>query len=250
MRKSLFVAASALLILSCQNAPKKDGAKEAVTKTEAVEVKEEVSMALYSELDSYIVEAQKDIPAIAEERKAELKKIADYVSAKRKAGEEVNLTFICTHNSRRSHLSQIWAATAAAHYGVAEGVHTYSGGTESTAFNPRAVAAVERAGFQVANPGGENPHYSVSISEGLPAMECFSKKYDDPFNANEDFVAVMTCSSADKNCPLIPGAALRVAIPYEDPKVADNTDGEAAKYDERCRQIASEMLYMMSQVSI
>ena len=145
-------------------------------------------------------------------------------------------------------MSQIWAATAAAYYGIKDGVNTYSGGTEATAFNPRAVAAMERAGFKVESPGGQNPHYQLTYNKNDQILECWSKKYDDPANANENFAAVMTCSQADKNCPFIPGATLRVPIPYEDPKIADGTAQEVAKYDERCRQIATEMFYMMSQV--
>jgi arsenate reductase len=159
----------------------------------------------------------------------------------------LSLTFICTHNSRRSHFGQIWAAVAAAWYGV-DGVKTYSGGTEATAFNPRAVAALERAGFRVENPGGENPVYRVFFSKNEPALECFSKVYDHPDNPSENFAAVMTCSEADENCPFIPGAALRIPLTYEDPKEADGTPQETARYDERCRQIATELFFLFSQV--
>lgn len=188
--------------------------------------------------------------AIPQERKEELNKIAQFVQTKKEAGEPANLIFICTHNSRRSHLSQIWSATAAAHYGIEEGINTYSGGTEATAFNPRAVAAIERAGFKVQNPGGDNPRYQVNYADNGQAMECFSKKFDDPANASENFAAIMTCSDADKNCPFIPGASIRVPIPYVDPKESDGTEQEAATYDERCKQIATEMFYLMSQVKV
>ena len=175
-------------------------------------------------------------------RRALLRDLAHYLQH---AGPDISLVFICTHNSRRSHFGQIWAAVAAAWYGM-EGRKTYSGGTEATAFNPRAVAALERAGFQVENPGGENPVYRVSFSEKLPALECFSKTYDDPFNPQENFVAVMTCSDADENCPFIPGARFRVPLTYDDPKEADGTPEETARYDERCRQIAAEMFFLFS----
>lgn len=203
---------------------------------------------MYPELSQYIESVVAGIDAIPSDRKNQLKKIALYVRTKKKSNEPANLTFICTHNSRRSHLSQIWAATAATYYGIEEGVHTYSGGTEATAFNPRAVAAIERAGFRVNHTKGDNPHYKVSFAENGAEVECFSKKYDDPFNASENFAAIMTCSEADKNCPFIPGASLRVPIPYVDPKEADGTEREAAVYDERTKQIATEMFYMMSQV--
>ena len=108
---------------------------------------------------------------------------------------------------------------------------------------------MERAGFGVENPGGDNPHYRVQWLPEQDAEECFSKKYDDAFNPQDAFAAVMVCSDADAACPFVPGADLRVSLPYEDPKVADDTDGEAAKYDERAGQIATEMLYLFSRVT-
>lgn len=145
-------------------------------------------------------------------------------------------------------MGQVWAATAAAHHGI-DGVRTYSGGTEATAFNPRAVAAMQRAGFAIENPGGQNPHYLVRFAETGPSMECFSKSYDDPANPGEGFAAIMTCSEADEACPVVLGAALRLPLRYDDPKVADGTSEEAAAYDERCLQIATEMLYLFSRVA-
>lgn len=182
------------------------------------------------------------------ERQRILESIVKYIREKQAANKPVNLVFICTHNSRRSHFGQIWA-TVATHYYNLEGIRNYSGGTETTAFNPRAVAAIERAGFQVLTPEGssivENPHYRVSYDPAQPAIECFSKVYNDAFNPQQEFGAIMTCSEADVNCPFIPGAEFRASLTYEDPKVADGTAEETARYDERCRQIATELFALM-----
>lgn len=202
------------------------------------------------EIMTYIEEAQKGFDAIPADRKKQLKKIALFVESKIKAGEEAKLIYICTHNSRRSHMSQLWAKVAADYYGV-EGVSTYSGGTEATAFNPRAVAALERAGFDIKKANdADNPVYEVTYASDAPAQKAWSKRYFDEENPQENFAALMTCSSADKNCPIVNGATLRIAIPYEDPKVADGTPGEAAKYDERSKQIATEMMYCFSLVNV
>lgn len=191
-----------------------------------------------------------ELAALPAERRAALDRIADFVKSRRAAGTPTSLTFICTGNSRRSHLGQLWAAVAAAHFGV-DGVATYSGGTEPSALNPRTIAALERAGFVVEPPPspGDNPHYRVRFGADLPPIEAFSKRYDDPVNPSADFVAVMTCSEADQDCPFVKGAALRVSLPYEDPKVADGTPEEAARYDARSKQIATEMLYLFSKVA-
>jgi protein-tyrosine-phosphatase len=208
----------------------------------------ESSLELYPEVQEYVEESASQFDRIPDERKKELKKIALYIRTHVSSGQPANLTFICTHNSRRSHMSQIWAQVAAAFYGVSH-VTTYSGGIESTAFNPRAVAAIERAGLEVEKTNdGANPIYHVRYSPTAAPMTHFSKVYNDAPNPKEGFVAVMTCSSADKNCPTVEGSSLRAAIPYEDPKASDGTDKESSAYDERCRQISRELMYLMSQV--
>ncbi|MEX2585655.1 MAG: protein-tyrosine-phosphatase, partial [Balneolaceae bacterium] len=117
-----------------------------------------------------------------------------------------------------------------------------------TAFNPRAVSALKRAGFIIENPGGDNPTYKVKFSDDIPPLICFSKRFDDETNPKDNFAAIMTCSDADENCPFVPGTDFRQAITYRDPKESDETPEESKIYDERCRQIASEMFYMMSQL--
>ena len=200
-------------------------------------------------LESFIAEAIAELDRIPAERRLQLDALALFVAERTRNGEQAALIFICTHNSRRSHMAQLWAQAATHHFGI-NGVETYSGGTEATAFNPRAVAALERAGFPIeATSTGDNPMYVVRFSESAEPMECFSKVYDQPPNPTEGFCAVMTCGAADADCPIVFGAAERIAITYDDPKAADGTAEEAAVYDERCRQIAREMLYAFSRVS-
>ncbi|WP_028523304.1 protein-tyrosine-phosphatase [Runella limosa] len=205
---------------------------------------------LNESLQTYISTIKKDFVKIPKDRKKELDKIALFVQNKVKSGEQAQLTYICTHNSRRSHFGQIWAATAAAYYGIPN-VKTYSGGTESTAFNERAVATCKRAGFEVSKISEDrNPIYEVKYAADAEPLKAFSKKYDDKSNPQSGFCAIMTCSQADEACPLVKGATRRIAIPYDDPKAFDGTPEETAKYDERCKQIATETLYIFSKVKI
>lgn len=184
---------------------------------------------------------------ISSERKALLSKFAEYIAERRIEDKPVNLIFICTHNSRRSHLSQIWAKFFASFYDVEE-VFCYSGGTEATAFNPRAVNCLKEQGFRITSEGDDsNPVYSVAFSDEREPLICFSKVYDHPENPVEDFAAVMTCSDADEACPFIPGAEKRFPIRYEDPKKFDDTPLESEKYYEKSIQIASEMSYLFSK---
>jgi protein-tyrosine-phosphatase len=203
---------------------------------------------MYSEVRSYLEQRAKEFSQIPDERKSELQKVAEFVKSRIESDEPARLTFICTHNSRRSHMAQIWAATASSFYGIG-GVETYSGGTEATAFNPRAIAAIERAGLRVQKvEEGKNPRYAVSYQNTDKPLVCFSKVYNEAPNPKENFCAVMTCTQAEKNCPNVAGSSLRVGVLFDDPKVADDTPEEAAKYDERCQQICREMLYLFSQV--
>lgn len=202
---------------------------------------------MYKVLEKYIEKIKSDFDEISSARKEKLHGVSEYIESKIKDSECVKLNFICTHNSRRSHLAQIWTAVAAGYYG-AQNIETYSGGTEATAFNPRAVAALERAGFGIESPGGDNPKYKIRFSENADPLICFSKTFDDPSNPDSDFAAVMTCSEADENCPFVPGAEFRSAITYRDPKESDGTEQETEIYDERCKQIAADMFYMMSLV--
>lgn len=201
-------------------------------------------MNLYPTLQTYIEKAQA-LP-IPEERKEVLQVLIDYIQNKVNQNQEINLNFICTHNSRRSQFSQIWGKVAAAYHDIY--INSYSGGVEVTAFNERAISSIKRFGFKVSKEGNGNPKYFVFFSDDEDPIVTFSKVYDDAANAPKYFAAVMTCSHADENCPFIPGAEARIPVRYEDPKVFDDTDFEAEKYDERSLQIGSEMLYVFSQI--
>jgi len=205
----------------------------------------------YPALGNYLEQRTREFDQIPAQRKADLAALGEYVRQKRGAGLPAKLTFICTHNSRRSHLSQIWAQVAAAWFNI-NGVETYSGGTEATAFNPRAVNALRACGLEIdsENPNATNPLYRVRYSAEAPPLECFSKVFDQPPNPSTGYCAVMTCSQADDACPIVSGCDLRVAIRYEDPKAADDTPEEAARYARRSAQICREVLYLMGSVCI
>ncbi len=185
---------------------------------------------------------------ISTERKEALQPFIDYVQSKVSTAKNVNLNFICTHNSRRSHLSQVWAQAAAHYYGV-KNVYCYSGGTEATAMFPMAAKTLAAAGFQIVKLAEtENPVYSIKYAENEHPIIGFSKTYDADFNPKSEFAALMTCDHADENCPIIIGCEQRIAVRYNDPKAYDNTPQQAEKYEERSNQIASEMLYVFSQI--
>ena len=189
-----------------------------------------------------------DFDSIPSGRLILLRDLARYISGKKSEHKPVNLIFICTHNSRRSHMSHLWAVAASIYYNIT-GVNCFSGGTEATSFNYRAVEALQNSGFQIVKKDdSSNPIYLVSMADNSEPIETFSKRYDDPFNPQLDFAAIMTCSEADEACPVVIGADARFSVSYNDPKEADGTAMEAERYAARSRQIAAEMLYLFSKV--
>jgi arsenate reductase (thioredoxin) len=185
---------------------------------------------------------------ILQERKEILQPLIDYIQAKIDNQETIRLNFICTHNSRRSHLSQIWAQTMAFQFNI-KNVQCYSGGTEATAMFPKVLETLANQGFQIQKLSQTtNPVYAIKYNKNEIPIICFSKTYDHAFNPDSQFSAIMTCSSADEGCPFIPGAEKRLPIRYNDPKAYDETNLMNAKYSERSLEIASEMFYVFSQI--
>jgi arsenate reductase len=185
---------------------------------------------------------------ISEERKAVLNPLAEFIQFKVSVNQDIRINFICTHNSRRSHLSQVWAQTMAYHFGI-KNVFCYSGGTESTALFSMAAETLKNSGFEIKTISeGSNPIYSIKYSENEHPVIGFSKKLDDTFNPKSEFAAIMTCNSANEACPFVPGAEKRIPITFEDPKAFDNTPQQAEKYNERSLQIATELFYVFEQI--
>lgn len=201
---------------------------------------------LLPKIDSLVLSF--DFETIAKEREDTLQPLVDFIRSKFEQQSEIRLNFICTHNSRRSHLSQVWAQTAAHYYGI-QNVYCYSGGTEATALFPKVAETLADSGFTIQKLfEGNNPVYAIKFSENEAPIIGFSKTYDDQFNPESQFAAIMTCSQADGGCPFIAGAEKRIAVTYDDPKAFDNTPEQIEKYHERSLQIATEMFYVFSQI--
>lgn len=201
---------------------------------------------LFPALSNFV--ATLDPDAVSQTRREMLAPLIAYVQAKVSEGKSVRLNMICTHNSRRSHLAQVWAQTAAFFYEIPQ-VTCYSGGTETTAMHPAIVETLKDAGFEISTMAvGDNPLYAVKFAPDEHPVIGFSKWYDDGFNPNSGFAAVMTCSHADEGCPFIAGAEKRISLPYDDPKTSDGTPEAKATYRGRSMQIASEMMYVFSRI--
>lgn len=202
---------------------------------------------LFQEIENLIRNLKPE--RITDERKIILQPLIDFIQSKVSNGKEIRINFICTHNSRRSHLSQVWAQTMANFFNI-KNVFCYSGGTEATALFPMVAETLQNSGFKIRTISkNENPIYSIKYSENEHPIIGFSKKLDDDFNPKSEFAAIMTCSQADGGCPFIAGAEKRIPITFEDPKAFDNTPQQAEKYSERSLQIATELFYVFSQIN-
>jgi len=189
-----------------------------------------------------------DINTIPEERKPLLQEYIDFIKQKRSENKPILINAICTHNSRRSHLTQIWSQVMALEFGI-NNVFAYSGGTEATAMYPMVPQVLSKTGFEIVKLSEENnPVYSVKYADNAHPIICFSKTYDNQFNPKSDYVAIMTCSDADANCPVVFGAEKRIKLTYSDPKAFDNTPQQEEGYMERSTQIATEMKYVFSKI--
>lgn len=237
MKTFLAISLVALVFAGCSTAPQ--------TASTAIRVP---NPNLLPTLQPYVQEVASELDLVPSERRVVLDRIAADITTQLQAGKPAQLTFICTHNSRRSHMSQIWAQTAAYYYGLDQ-VQAYSGGTEATACNCRTVTAMRRAGFEIEDAtAGENPLYLVRYASDRPPIRTYSKLYNADDNPRDNFIALMTCSAADKSCPIVKGAIERHAIHYMDPRICDDTPTETTAYNERCREISREMFYIMSHV--
>ena len=203
---------------------------------------------LYTKLQNTI--SSLDSKVVSEERRQILQPLIDYIQIQTDSDQEIRLNFICTHNSRRSHLTQVWAQAMAAKLGV-KNVTCYSGGTEATAIFVAAKEALISAGFQILQLSeSKNPVYAINFSQNSHPIIGFSKTFDADFNPTSNFAAILTCSQADEGCPFIAGAEKRIPITYEDPKAYDNSPLQKEKYIERSMQIATEMQYVFQSITL
>ena len=184
------------------------------------------------------------------ERMEELNALAALLNEHSKDGLAVN--FICTHNSRRSHFSEILFRTAAKYYSH-ESVETFSGGTEGTALYPEVAESFKRHGFTaVKDLAPENPHWQIfhPLLESEGHTPClFSKAYHEAPNPASGYVAVMVCDSANEACPVVVGAAARFPLTFVDPKRSDGTPECSDVYDATLKEIAAEMGYLARQLA-
>jgi arsenate reductase len=108
----------------------------------------------------------KDFEAILEDRKALLDELAIYIKGKLISRKEVNLIFICTHNSRRSHMAQIWARRLLQFTTTSRTSRLFPEAHKKLHLTSMAVNALKKAGFKIkALSEKSNPKYRVKCQK-------------------------------------------------------------------------------------
>ncbi len=216
----------------------------------AVTINDLSAQAFNDTLQTYVNSVVDEFDKIPKNRKKVLNKISDYMYQEWQARHALQPLFICTHNSRRSQMAQVWLTAANQYYGVFT-VNSFSGGSKATAFNIRAVESLRRVGIQVtkADTSSEtNPVYKIVINQKYKPIYNYSKAYNNEENPQKDFFAIIVCSAKDESCPEAKEAKARFYLPYIDPRYADKTLSETKTYDDTCREVAREMFYLLAQL--
>ena len=206
---------------------------------------------LTGKLQQFCKALEQEFLQIPLERRETLQKLSDYLLQKLSEQKTPQVIVICTHNSRRSHIGQLWLAIGVDYFELPS-IQTYSGGTEATAFDFRVVKAFRRIGLRITTTEltAMNPVYRVSWNDKMKPYKAFSKVYQSEPNPTKDFAAVVVCTEADADCPVVSGCDFRLALPYADPKAFDDSDREEEVYTERVHQIGLEMLFVLHHVKL
>ena len=199
-------------------------------------------------LKEYIKNILKNIDmGIEKNRKDKIVKLAQIIKKNHEQQNIVKITFICTHNSRRSQFSQVWAYISALYFKL-DFLEFYSGATEVDSVNLNVINALSNSGLKIEKTHKDKAIYLLKSLKKDKGISLYSKLYNSKLNPSKHFIAIMTCSDADQMCPVIKGAEKKVSLPYSDPRGADNTVLEKEVYNQTCSIIAKEMFYLMKQV--
>ena len=202
---------------------------------------------MYPEIELIISKLLFSFDSIPSPRKQKLIELAAQLKVALSCANELNLVFVCTHNSRRSHMGQLWGQLAAHYYGV-NNVNSFSAGTEVTELNTNVIEMLQKVGCKVSTfQNVSNPAYLIEFGENQ-SLTCFSKLMEHDANPKVDFFAIMMCTEAEANCPFIPGAIHRIGLPFEDPKVYDNTTMVSAAYLSTFEEIGLQILFLFNQI--
>lgn len=202
---------------------------------------------MYPKIELIISKLLVSFDSIPLPRKQKLIELACHLKLTLCSSNKLNLLFVCTHNSRRSHMGQLWGQLAANYYKM-DNVNSFSAGTEVTELNSNVIEMLQKVGFMVSTfQTVSNPAYLIEFGQNQ-SLTCFSKLIEHESNPKSDFFAIMMCTEAEANCPFVPGAIHRFGLPFDDPKVYDNTLKVSDAYLSTFEEIGIQILFLFNQI--
>jgi len=134
--------------------------------------------------------------------------------------DQINVLFICRHNSGRSQIAEAYLKKLAG-----ERIHVESAGLEpAQAVNPLVVEVMREEGFDLS---GQKPQ---SAFELFKAGRLFDH-------------VVIVCSDTENQCPIFPGITQRWHVPFPDPANATGTREEQLAQVREIRDMIKKWLF-------
>ena len=200
----------------------------------------------YNQIQLFCLEITSSFKNIPSSRLQRLDEIVLEINEIFNNKKNLNFLFVCTHNSRRSQFANVWAEIAATFYNL-NSIKSYSCGTEKSIVSKNTIEALEDLGLKIHNHPNINNAFHAFYGKEL-FIDVFSKKYSDSSISKENTIAIMTCTDADQNCPIIPYAKNRISLNFKDPKRFDNTSYFRMEYQKTAKEIATEIFYIFSKI--
>jgi protein-tyrosine-phosphatase len=194
------------------------------------------------EFSQYVTKQRRQLGRIAGVHATSIAVVAQHIVRNLEARGQLTLVFGCTHNSRRSILSEVWAHVALA--GVHPRLRALSAGSDPQGVAPGTLGALARAGFTIS--ADEQRGWVATAGDLRLALR--SKRFADLELSDVGFGLVVNCSVLDESCPTVPGSFFRTPLIFDDPRAADGTLSADAAYDRCCAEIARTQFALADEV--
>tara|TARA_Y100001949_G_C15986510_1_gene330879 strand:+ start:2001 stop:2567 length:567 start_codon:yes stop_codon:yes gene_type:complete len=170
-----------------------------------------------------------------QKRKKRLDNIASVINEN--LNKTRSIVFLCTHNSRRSQICEVWGKVFAEIY--RKKININSAGAFKTVVHSQVYESIVKCGLVVDN--------KKEIFFDKKKFKLNSKTIDSLTMKN--FIAVMTCSNAEKSCPNDPRSIRNIKMFFNDPRIYDETDKMSREYLNTTIYIAEELNYIFKNIN-
>ena len=170
-----------------------------------------------------------------QKRKKRLDNIASVINEN--LNKTRSIVFLCTHNSRRSQICEVWGKVFAEIY--RKKININSAGAFKTVVHSQVYESIVKCGLIVNN--------KKEIFFDKKKFKLNSKTTDSITMKN--FIAVMTCSDTEKSCPHDSRSVRNIKMFFNDPRIYDETDKMSREYLKTTTYIAEELNYIFKNIN-